>query len=68
MMENIQNINLDDRHDLIKRYTSLLYNLQSIKLVFPEDMIANVFLENDGPIHIVCYIHCTFDLRILRAK
>lgn len=56
LIENIQNMNLLDRHDLIKRYTSLLYNLQSITLDFPEDMID----IEDGVLSVVCNIHCTF--------
>ena len=55
MTQNIGHADLDDVSDLIKRYVSVLYNLKSIKMDFPKDMIGN-----DGGIHIICNIHCTF--------
>ena len=56
MIENIGYVDLEDVDDTIKIYTSILYNLQSIKLYFPEDSIWT----NDHAVHIVCNIHCTF--------
>ena len=47
---------LEDVDDTIKIYASILYNLQSIKLYFPENSIWT----NDHAVHIVCNIHCTF--------
>jgi len=55
MTQNIGYVGLGDASDLIKRYVSVLYNLKSIKLDFPEDMI-----DSDNENRIICNIHCTF--------